>query len=225
MGPVTLRTIILLLYGTGLRVNEALALTVSNIYFHDGSIEIHPGLLYRHRTIPMGTDVRRLLRQYLRSAERASFETGKALFLTTTGRPVPYFMLMQTFGRLRTIARVFRPNSPLPPRLQDLRHTFAVHSITRWTAEGWSYEKMLPMLTSYMGNVREKGFLRYFELTPSHFRPQLACLNVPSADPLGLRCHFPSGVQNSGSKEDCAGARAHSKVIHMPGNDLPGVGR
>jgi len=28
---------------------------------------------------------------------------------------------MQTFARLRTVARVSRPNSPLPPRLQDLR--------------------------------------------------------------------------------------------------------
>jgi integrase/recombinase XerD len=55
----------------------------------------------------------------------------------------------------------------LPPRLQDLRHTFAVHSIARWSQAGWSYEKMLPMLTAYMGNVREKGFFRYCELTPS----------------------------------------------------------
>jgi integrase/recombinase XerD len=180
MGPVTLRTIILLLYGTGLRVKEALSLSVANIHFHDSSIEIHPGSLYRHRTIPMGTDVRHLLRRYLRSAERASFETGKGLFLTAKGLPVPYCTLMQTFSRLRTVASVFRPNSPLPPRLQDLRHTFAVHSITRWSKKGWSYDRMLPMLASYMGNVREKGFLRYFELTPSRFRPQLDCLNVPS---------------------------------------------
>ena len=121
MGPATLRTIILFLYGTGLRVKEALALTDCNIHFRDRLIEIHPGSLYRHRTIPMGTDVRRLLRRYLRSADRVSFGTGLTLFLTTTGRPVPYFMLMQTFARLRTVVRVSRPNSPLPPRLQDLR--------------------------------------------------------------------------------------------------------
>jgi hypothetical protein len=66
--------------------------------------------------------------------------------------------------------------------LQDLRHTFAVHSITRWADEGWSHEKMLPMLTSYMGNVREKGFLRYFELTPSRFRPKLSRLNMPASN-------------------------------------------
>jgi hypothetical protein len=34
------------------------------------------------------------------------------------------------------------------------------------------------MLTAYMGNVREKGCLRYFELTPSRYRAQLACLDV-----------------------------------------------
>jgi hypothetical protein len=75
------------------------------------------------------------------------------------------------------------PNSSLPPRLQDLRHTFAVHSIAGWSQAGWSCEKMLPMLTAYMGNVREKGFLRYFELTPSRYRAQLACLDVRTTAP------------------------------------------
>ena len=194
MGPATLRTIILFLYATGLRVSEALALTVSNIHFRDGEIEIHPASLYRHRIIPMGTDVRRLLKWYLRSAERARFDKERGLFLTTKGRSVLYCTLMQTFSRLRKVARVFRPNSSLPPRLQDLRHTFAVHSIARWSDKGWSNEKMLPMLVSYMGNVREKGFLRYFELTPSRFRPQLSCLNVPSSIPRDTDRIGPDGA-------------------------------
>jgi hypothetical protein len=45
------------------------------------------------------------------------------------------------------------------------------------------HEKMLPMLTAYMGNVREKGLLRYFELTPSRYRAQLACLDVRTRAP------------------------------------------
>jgi hypothetical protein len=68
-------------------------------------------------------------------------------------------------------------------RRRHNRHTFAVHSITRWSQDGWSYEKMLPMLTAYMGNVREKGLLRYFELTPSRYRAQLACLDVRTRAP------------------------------------------
>ena len=38
------------------------------------------------------------------------------------------------------------------------------------------------MLTAYMGNVREKGFLRYFELTPSRYRVW-ACLDVRTRAP------------------------------------------
>jgi integrase/recombinase XerD len=183
ISPSTLSTIILFLYGTGLRVTEALSLRDSNIDFHNGSIEISPGLLYRHRTLPIGGDVQRVLLRYLRSPKRTLFGTGKALFLTIKGHPVTYLTLRPTFSRLRKAAGVFRPNSPLPPRLQDLRHAFAVHSIARWSEVGWPYEKMLPMLTSYMGNVREKGFLRYFELTPSRYRAQLACLGVRTTIP------------------------------------------
>ena len=142
IGSSTLSTIVLFLYGTGLRVTEALSLTDSNIDFRNGSIEICPGSLYRHRTIPIGSDVQRVLLRHLRSPERAAFGTGKALFLTRKGRPLTYLMLRPTFARLRRAAGISRENSPLPPRLQDLRHTFAVHSIARWSQEGWSYEKM-----------------------------------------------------------------------------------
>lgn len=173
----TLSAIILFLYGTGLRVKEALSLSDSNIDFPKGLIEICPGSQYRYCTIPIGRDVRRVLLNHLRSPERAQFGT-KALFLTRKGCPVTYLMLRPTFARLRRAANISRPNSPLPPRLQDLRHTFAVHSIARWSDAGWSSENMLPMLTAYMGNVREKGFLRYFELTPSRYRSQLSCLGA-----------------------------------------------
>jgi integrase/recombinase XerD len=187
ISPATLSTIVLFLYGTGMRVKEALALRDSDIDFYNRSIEICPGSLYRHRTIPMGGDVQRLLKRHLHGDERLHFGTGKALFLTMDGLPVTYNILRPTFRRLRTVASVFRPNSSLPPRLQDLRHTFAVHSITCWAAAGWSFEKMLPMLSAYMGNVREKGFLRYFELTPSCYRQQLSCLTVASSASLFSR--------------------------------------
>jgi hypothetical protein len=169
IGSSTLSAIILFLYGTGLRVTEALSLNDSNTDFRNGLIDICPGSVYRHRTIPIGSDVQRVLLRHLRSPERASFGTGKALFLTRKRSP-------------------FRANSSLPPRLQDLRHTSAVNSIAGWSQAGWSCEKMLPMLTAYMGNVREKGFLRYFELTPSRYRAQLACLDIRTIAPELARC-------------------------------------
>src|SRR5258708_26834797 len=98
-----------------------------------GWIEIWSGPLYRHRTIPIGSDVQRVLLRHLRSPERTSFGTGRALFLTREGHPLTYLLLRPTFRRLRRAAGIFRENSPLPPRLQDLRRTFAVHSITRWS--------------------------------------------------------------------------------------------
>ena len=178
----TLTTIVLFLYGTGMRVKEALAIQAADVDFRRQSVEIFPGSLYRHRTLPIGRDVQRLLHRYLRSTERTKFGLEKALFLTTAGQPVTYNRLRPSFRRLRETAGVFRPNSHLPPRLHDLRHTFAVHSITRWAQAGWSFERMLPMLTSYMGNVREKGFLRYFELTPSRYHAQLDCLDVRTSE-------------------------------------------
>jgi integrase/recombinase XerD len=77
IGSSTLSTILLFLYGTGLRVTEALSLNDSNIDFRNGSIDICPGSLYRHRTIPIGKDVKCVLRQHLCSPERGRFGPGR----------------------------------------------------------------------------------------------------------------------------------------------------
>jgi integrase/recombinase XerD len=174
----TMRTIILFIYGTGAKIRDVLALTRSNVNLQDRLIELYPGSIYRHRIIPIGTDIQRLLNTHLRRAGGAHDDPGKALFSTKKGQPVPYGILLQTFARLRIVANVSRANSSFRPRIQDLRHTFAVHSITKWDKKGWSFERMLPILAMYMGNVNELASEKYLELTPSSFRPQLDRLNI-----------------------------------------------
>ena len=92
-------------------------------------------------------------------------------------------MLRPTFGRLRRATGIFRPNSSLPPVCRTCGILLPFTPLPGGLKPGWSYEKMLPMLTAYMGNVRDKGFLRYFELTPSRYRAQLACLDVRTTAP------------------------------------------
>jgi integrase/recombinase XerD len=172
-GPKTLKTILLFLYGTAMKIDDALALSYSDVDFRNASIQVHSTSVHQKRVIPLGGDVMRLVRRYLKSDERRRFGPGGSLFLTAKGRAVQHSDLGAAFRRLRKIAGIKRVRSLYQPRIQDLRHTFAVHSIEQWTRDGHALHKMLPMLATYMGNVDMQGLERYLELSSCSYQAQL----------------------------------------------------
>ena len=54
--PQTVRTLLLLLYATGLRISEALALTMADVDLADGILTIRETKFYKSRLVPIGTD-------------------------------------------------------------------------------------------------------------------------------------------------------------------------
>jgi integrase/recombinase XerD len=175
----TFRSILLLMYGTGMRIGDVLRLTETDIDLKHKTIKIRGAFVQLSRVIPIGSDVKRLLRVYLERNRVATRDSEKILFLTTSGRPVPYAVVRNSFVHLRRLANVTRPPSSYQPRIHDLRHSFAVHSIAGWKSKGLSAERMLPVLAAYMGNVNLEGFERYLELAPSSYQKQLARLRRP----------------------------------------------
>ena len=178
VGPETLRTIILFLYGTGIRIGDALTVLDSDVDFANASVRVRDNSVLQSRVIPIGHDIWRLLRRHINSDERKQFGSGKSLFLSVKGTAVPYAIICNAFRRLRTIAGVKRADSSYQPRMHDLRHTFAVHSIEQWTRDGLAHDKMVPMLATYMGNWDMHGLERYFELSPCSYQKQLDLLTV-----------------------------------------------
>jgi integrase len=52
------------------------------------------------------------------------------------------------------------------PRLHDLRHSFAVHSLTAWYRHGADVQRLLPVLSSYLGHSDLEGTKVYLSMTP-----------------------------------------------------------
>jgi integrase len=52
------------------------------------------------------------------------------------------------------------------PRPYDLRHTFAVHRLTRWYRQGIDLSRRLPWLSVYMGHASILGTETYLTATP-----------------------------------------------------------
>jgi len=65
-----LRTLILLLYGAGLRLGEALALNLSDLDLEQSFLSVRQSKFYKSRLVPFGDDLTRVLRQYCRRGGR-----------------------------------------------------------------------------------------------------------------------------------------------------------
>ena len=172
MSALTLRTLILFLYGTGIKIGDALDLFDYHCDLTGSTITVR-GTTVMERIIPIGRDVKNLLTAYLRSDERGRFAESKRLFLNTKGMPIRYGVVCTTFNRLRKLSGVRRADSSYQPRIHDLRHSFAVHSIAKWNAAALDLDHVLPMLATYMGNVDMHGLERYLELSPCNYENTL----------------------------------------------------
>jgi integrase/recombinase XerD len=53
-----------------------------------------------------------------------------------------------------------------PPRLHDLRHSFAVESLQRWYRQGCEVQSKLVHLATYLGHVSPISTHHYLHLSP-----------------------------------------------------------
>jgi integrase/recombinase XerD len=97
----TCRTLILLLYGAGLRIGEALALTLADVDLSTRIIVIHTSKFYKTRLVPLGPDLTRELAAYVtwRVMEHPSGSEGP-FFVSRTGSPLSRRAAEHTFSRL-----------------------------------------------------------------------------------------------------------------------------
>jgi integrase/recombinase XerD len=163
---ITLRTLLLFLYGTGMRVGEALKLCLADVDLDYGVITIRGTKFYKSRLVPLGRDVVQLLRKYLATPGRWN-QHYRPLFQSRQHKRLGHSTVDANFRRLCILAGVRRcDESSRQPRLHDLRHTFAVHRLTEWYRTGANVQVLLPALSTYLGHVDLHSTQCYLTMTP-----------------------------------------------------------
>jgi len=166
--PHTCRMLILLWYGAGLRIREALSLTLGDVNLSSGILTIRESKFYKTRLVPIGPDLLRALTRY--ATQRAMDHPAKPdalLLVSRTGTPLTRRTAENTFVRLRIRAGVLRhEGARYQPRLHDLRHAFAVHRVVSWYRQGADVQRLLPKLATYLGHVHIATTQRYLTMTP-----------------------------------------------------------
>lgn len=165
----TLRTLLLLLYGAGLRLSEALRFTLADVDIVDSLLMIHETKFYKTRLVPIGPRLTAALATY--SAKRQQLGHSQSLrapfFVTRNGDPVMRQMAERAFVGLRDKAGIRRHDgSRYQPRLHDLRHAFTVHRLVSWYRQGADVQRLLPQLSTYLGHIHIAATQRYLTMTP-----------------------------------------------------------
>jgi site-specific recombinase XerD len=164
----TFRVLLLLLYGAGLRISEALTLTREDVDVHTGLMLIRESKFYTSRQLPLGPTLMHHLVVYADEAPRRRADAPAIpFFATTRGTKIPPAMARLNFAGLRQRAGVHaRPGALTAPRLHDLRHSFAVNRLVAWYREGADVQRLLPQLSTYLGHRRITSTQRYLTMIP-----------------------------------------------------------
>ncbi len=165
----TFHTLLLTLYGTGLRISEALGLELADVNIEDGIILVHVSKFYKSRIVPTCSQLTERLSSYAGKRLKLNCPAGEnsAFFATRTGNALSYHNVNKKFQVLRALAGIHRESAAsYQPRIHDLRATFAVHRLTAWYREGKDVQLLLPKLSTYLGHVDIAETQRYLEMTP-----------------------------------------------------------
>lgn len=176
-GPLTFRTLLLFLYGTGARMCEALSLRPGDVDLRHGTVTLRWPIRDRTRTIPIGPRLRESLREYVDSLGPGVGD-HKTFFVRKDGKAIRAVAVTLSFQTLRRNAGISRPaDISRQPRVQDLRRTFAVHCMRAWLRRGKDLQSMLPVLGAYLGHVSLTSTEAYLAVMPERFIPQLSRLS------------------------------------------------
>jgi site-specific recombinase XerD len=163
----TLRTLLLLLYGAGLRLGEAIRLNVGDVDLSQAVLTVRQTKFFKTRLVPLGRDLTRVLIDYRRRCDRHNPLATCPFFRCRNGKRMPRSTVERTFRFLCKSAQVARNGGPRnQPRLHDLRHTAAVHRLIAWYRTGADLQYLLPRLATYLGHKDLSGTQHYLTLTP-----------------------------------------------------------
>jgi integrase len=165
-GP-TYRAIFALCYGLGLRAGEACGLRLGDVVAGRSLLVVRGGKFGKSRLVPHGPRIAALVAGQIARRARAGVTDAQAPLFTFDGqRPVHPGTASQTFHHLVATIDLPVPAGVSPPRLHDLRHSFAVGCLLRWYREGIDPSTRLCQLSTFMGHVDPVSTSVYLTMTP-----------------------------------------------------------
>ena len=166
----TLRALLLLLYGAGLRFGEAQRLTLDDVDLAEAVLTIRNTKFFKTRLVPVCPQLVDALRTYVaRRIKRPLLQRGDSTVLANIdGTPLVSGTVQDAFERLLDAAGIRHDGNDgrRAPCLHSLRHAAAVHRLESWYRQGADVQRLLPALSTWLGHARLDGTQVYLSMTP-----------------------------------------------------------
>lgn len=152
--PRTFSTLFGLLYTTGLRVGEAIALDMAAVDLGRQRLYVHQSKFRKSRWVPLSPSTASALERYIQERTRLFPAAPRdPLFVNLQGRRFFHQIVYTAFRQaLSRCGRRGGKGDP-GPCLHDLRHSYACHRLLAWYRQGRDVTALLPALATYLGHA------------------------------------------------------------------------
>jgi len=156
-----------MLYGCGLRINEALSLKKSEVDLMNGILTITKAKNGMSRLVPMSCSLTDFCKRYV---ENMGFDmsSGGYYYSSRDGWKYNRKPVYVKFKQFMKLAGIF-PEGSVGPRVHDIRHTYAVHALEKMVNEEQDVYCTLPILSTYLGHRGIESTEKYLRLTKESY--------------------------------------------------------
>jgi site-specific recombinase XerD len=164
--------ILRLLYSTGMRVSEATSLLNQDVDIERQLIVIRKTKNQQQRLIPVNPSLCQVLRQYTDAKNRLPLQNANAkdapFFISPSGLILTQSRVYAWFMKILKVCGI--PHcAGKGPRVHDLRHSCAVHSLMKQVKNGADIYCVLPILSVFLGHKKLSDTETYVRLTREMF--------------------------------------------------------
>lgn len=166
-----------ILYGTGLRISEALSLKNRDVDFDKMCLYVRKSKNGEERIAPLSESLGKVLKQYLHYRNRIPLshlsDSNRFLFVSPVGSSCLQGTVYKWFRKVLAKSGILHQGNHKGPRVHDLRHTFAVHSLVKMAKSGLDLYYSLPLLSTCLGHKSLQSTERYLRLTAEIYQDLL----------------------------------------------------
>jgi integrase len=179
---ITVPALIRLLYSTGMRIGEALSLKNEDVDFLRKRILLKRTKNQMERLLPICPSLFEVLNQYRVYRDRMPIkgvsDPTAFFFVSTVGKPVSNSSISRWFREILVQCGIPRRSDGQGPRIHDIRHTTAVHSLMKMVQDGMDIYCAMPILSVFLGHKSLKGTETYVRLTREMY-PDIVAMEHP----------------------------------------------
>ena len=164
---LTYSTLFALLWVTGLRISEALALDKDDVDFGNRLLTIRNSKFDKSRLVPVHASTGKALKYYSRHRDHVFLKAqSDSFFLTTLGTRPTCAIAQLTFRQLCFTTGIRNSCCGKGPRIHDMRHSFAVKSLIDIHRANQDVEQRVYALSVYLGHIGPSSTYWYFSAVP-----------------------------------------------------------